>query len=323
MYDARTLKPTLHVSADEVECPVLGCAVRVPRQRGHVRRDAMFRCVEHEIYISASTHDHESAASNLLTPDAENLALLARLVGEKRETARLGRERSEDALTFNVFRALERAGALDAVMSDVAGRQVRRSLPAFWSLQSTTGRPERLLAAARTVFREVVDRGTEPDVYIESDDTLFLIEAKLGASNATTPTHVRSLDSYASAADGWYARTFASGPEVVAVQEQRYQLMRLWLLGTWMAAQVDKQFVLVSLCTDASDTGIETSFGAHIVQNELRRFKRYTWEAIREACRTGEGVASLAPLVAYLDHRTSGYASTGQLQMALKPWETP
>lgn len=319
MFDARTLKPTIQVDAHTVECPVLGCIVRVHRQRVSFRRDEQFRCVEHDIYISPSTYDHRDYAANLLSSDSEDLALLNRLLDQKRETERLGRERSEDAVTFNVFRAIERSGRLDSVMSDISGREVHGCVPAYWSLNSATGKVETTLADARDAFHEVKDRGTEPDLLIESADTLFLIEAKLGSKNESTPTHVRSLATYRRAADEWYARVFVSAPEIVAVQEKFYQLMRLWLLGTWMAAQVQKRFVLVSLCTATRDAQIERRFSAHLQPADDRNFVRHTWEQIRDFYRLISGADETETLVSYFNNKTLGYDAVGARRFAFRP----
>lgn len=319
MYDARTLKPTIHVDARTVECPVRGCTVRVPRQRVTFLRDEQFRCAEHDIYISPSTYDHHAYTANLLSSDPQDVALLHRLLDQKRETERLGRERSEDALTFNVFRTIERSGQLDALMSVVAGREVRGCVPSYWSLNSGTGQPEQLLSAARDIFREVRDRGTEPDLMIESAETLFVIEAKLGAKNETKPTHTRSLKSYESAAGGWYAEVFVTDPETVAVREKLYQLMRLWLLGTKMAAQAGKRFVLVSLCAATSDVQIEIRFGAHLKSASDRQFVRFTWEQVREHCRTAARSQEMAAMVEYMDQKTLGYDRRGALLKAFAP----
>ncbi len=254
MYDSRTLKPRIEFDEATVECPVLGCKHRVVRQRKTFRREEQFRCPEHDIYISASTYDHGAYTDNLLSSDADDRALLHRLLDQKRETEQLGRERSEDALTFNVIRALERSDLLNSVLSSIVGRQVTGAVPSYWSLNSETGQPDSRLAEARDAFREVEARGTEPDVLIDSDDTLFLIEAKLGSKNETTPTHESSLHTYTVAVDGWYSKVFSSDAKTVAVEQALYQLMRLWLLGTWMAKQAGKRFVLVSLCAAAGES---------------------------------------------------------------------
>lgn len=323
MYDARTLKPTIRVTESTVECPVLGCSNHVERQRNHFRRTPEFLCASHRIYISASTHEYADRDQNLLSRDAETLALLETLTRGKRESGRLGRERSEDALTFNVFRALERSGRVDVILSQAAGHPVRGSVVFYWALDSAAGTPHPLLAAARAAFGERPDRGTEPDLLIESDDTLCLVEAKLGATNETVPTHASSLRTYAMRADRWFETVFASDVEAIALRDKRYQLMRLWLLGSWMAARVGKRFVLVSLGPAAVDGRLDEQFGSHLVQDESRRFVRYTWDAIARYATSCGDVPELAQLAGYLAHKTLGYDTDGSLRMALPPTGAP
>jgi len=319
MYDVRSLKPAISITPDTVECPVLGCARIVERQRGTFRREETFRCAEHGIYISASTFEYDHPHTNLLAMDAEDFGLFARLTGAKAESGRLGRERSEDAVTFNVIRGLEREGQLDAVFSALLARPIQDAVPSYWSLVTHTGATHPLLEAARRAFGENPDYGTEPDLLIETADTLVVVEAKLGSANETKPTHVGVLSRYQRAANGWYATVFSGTPQSIAVEEKLYQLMRCWLLGSWMAKEAGKRFVLVNLVAEASDASAPSRFGAHIVASEERQFERATWERIRELIRGKDSATAdsrTTTLVEFLDHKSLGYDSRGKLQAA-------
>jgi hypothetical protein len=123
MYDARSLKPQILVSEAEVECPVKGCSGRVPRQRKFFRAAPAFQCPEHEITISPSTFEHASEWNNLLWKEEQDKALLQGITTCKRES-RMARENSEDALSWNVFRYLEKQGFLSLILSSVIGRVI-------------------------------------------------------------------------------------------------------------------------------------------------------------------------------------------------------
>lgn len=320
MYDARTLKQSIRVTNETVECPVEGCGRTVTRQRQTFRRHDDFKCHEHGIYISATTFEYVEPDRNLLAIDAADLSLFARLAGAKAESGRLGRERSEDAVTFNVVRALEREGMLDAMLTSVGGREVTGAVASYWSLLSDSGATHQLLGDARRAFRENPNYGTEPDLLIETDDTLFVVEAKLGSTNEKPPSRTSVLPRYQSAADGWYATVFQSNPEMVAVVDKLYQLMRCWLLGSWMAERAGKRLVLVNLVAESSDISVPARFAAHIRETEYRSFKRLTWETVREFVRrrTLDGSSvRLGVLVEYLDHKTLGYDAARRLQLAL------
>lgn len=322
MFDTRTLKLKIAISTSSVECPVIGCARTVARQRRTFRREPEFNCPEHGIYISPSTFEYGDLQANLVGMDVEDLLLFARLADGKAESGRMARERSEDALTFNVFRGLERERILDSVLTALTGCQSVNAVPSYWSLIGDTAEPHPMIDAARRAFHENMDHGTEPDLLIESVDTIFVIEAKLGSKHATVPTHAGVLPRYQTAANGWYDSVLTSAPAVVAVEEQLYQLMRCWLLGSWMANAAGKKFVLVSLVSSASDNSVTSRLGRHIAANEQRRCVRATWEGIRELIRNRNGLqesARLSALVDYLDHKSLGYDSRGLLQHAFAP----
>ena len=66
MFGLTYLKPTLKITATTVSCPVAGCKNTVHRQRKKFRRDDLFFCHDHEIYISPSTFAYADESQNLL-----------------------------------------------------------------------------------------------------------------------------------------------------------------------------------------------------------------------------------------------------------------
>ena len=139
----------------------------------------------------------------------------------------------------------------------------------------------------------------------------------LSTANETIPSRADVLGTYSTAADNWYQRVFTSSAEEVATQQKLYQLMRLWLLGAWMADHDGKRFVLVSLTPEAREKDISTRFGAHIVASDRRQSVRHTWEQLRERVRPAAHISGVARLVEYLDHKSSGYDGAGNLRLAL------
>jgi len=316
MYDSRTLKPSRSVGQDWVECPVLGCEHRVQRQRRVFIRDERFRCPAHGIYISSSTFEYDDYHDNILTTSDQDSEVLDRIFAVKRETDRLGRERSEDALTFSVFRSLESRGALDPVMSAIANRDESHAVPSYWSFSLEHNNAHPLLVGAREAFGEVQDRGSEPDLIVETAQSLFLIEAKLDSHNVTAPSRPWVLDTYQRAEGNWFDTVFRTSPTRIARELKLYQLMRLWLLGTWMAEKAEKRFVLASLVPGASDRDIVSRFEPQLVLANDRKFVRHTWEGIRDQVRPEADRTGLAALVDYVDHKTLGYDTSGRLRMA-------
>jgi hypothetical protein len=87
--------------------------ITVPRQRHKFRRLDEFKCPEHNIYISPSTFEYQSRLDNILWKDELDQDLLFnRIAKVKREIKRIGRDNSEDAVTWNVFRFLEKENLL-------------------------------------------------------------------------------------------------------------------------------------------------------------------------------------------------------------------
>jgi len=320
MYDLRSLKTTISTTNDTVECPVMGCAQRVRRMRETFSREPKSLCPDHRIYISPSTFEYEDGHSNFLPLDAPDRALLATLMGAKAEAGRLGRERSEDAFTFNVFRALERTGSLDTILSILTATPIHWAVPSYWSVVSATGETHDLLIRAREAFRERPKYGTEPDMLIETADTLILIEAKLGSTNDLTPASQAVPRGYAEGGASWFDTVFSASAQKVAVEEKFYQLMRCWLLGSWMAEQAQKRFVLISLVRAASDATLPVRFGACIRATNARQFVRATWEDILVELKDGGSARAesrITALTEYLENKTLGYDSFGSLQSAL------
>lgn len=316
MFDARHLKSILDVGSDLVNCPVNGCPVKVERQRIAFKRDARFYCPEHRIYISSSTFEYEVETENLLWKDASDLALLAAIKSCKRES-RMARENSEDALTWNVFRYLERSNLLSPLLTSITGRVFHFVDLIYWSYSLGCAGAWPVLDQARLEFGETVSRGSEPDLICVTNDALFFIEAKFTTSNKTKPGDTRNVKKYLTGGNRWYEQVFASEYETVAVQAQKYELLRFWLLGSWMAAQTDRTFYLLNVVRDDQEKDIKQIFSPHIRTTSDRSFLRLSWEEIyRFVARNGLETHQKTTLMQYFTYKTMGYNRQGELQRA-------
>ena len=61
---------------------------------------------------------------------------------------------------------------------------------------------------------------------------------------------------------------------------KKYELLRFWLLGTWMAKQQDLAFYLINLVLSEREADIEATFKRHIKENQRRKFIPVAWESI-------------------------------------------
>jgi hypothetical protein len=311
MYDARSLKPLILVSEAEVECPVKGCSGKVPRQRNFFQAVPKFQCPEHEITISPSTFEYAFERNNLLWKDEQVLVLLQGIKRCKRES-RMAREKSEDALSWNMFRYLEKQGFLSLILSSVIGRDLGALQLVYWSYCPMVGAVWPELTRARQEFGEHLQRSSEPDLIAFSDKALLFIEAKFTASNRTRPSDPEYRKKYLTGGNGWYHQVFTSSFETIAVQDRMYELLRHWLLGSWLAAQSKRDFYLLNLVREEYERDIEMRFGRHINATAQRRFVRLTWEELyRQMDEKIPSSIERDSLLEYLEYKTAGITGLG------------
>ena len=316
VYDARTLKPYILVNETQVECPVRGCSQKVARQRRVFQTAPQFQCPEHHIYISPSTFEYPTELDNLLWKDEQDISLLESIKGSKRES-RMARDNSEDALSWNMFRYLEKKGHLSAILSCIIGRDLGALQLVYWSYSPVLERVWPELTAARQEFGEQLQCSSEPDLIAFNNKAVLFIEAKFTASNETTPSDPENQKKYVTGGNGWYHQVFASEYDALANDAQKYELLRFWLLGSWIAAQGERDFYLVNLVRSECEQVIEKLFGRHIKTNAHRYFMRVTWEDIYQ--RIAEKTPSSAErnsLLEYFEYKTVGYNQFGELQRA-------
>jgi hypothetical protein len=316
MYGLKDLKEKINITETTVECPVKDCDAVVERQRNSFKREKRFYCPEHKIFISLSTFEYQNEIDNLLWKDQDDLELLKNIKIVKRES-RMARDNSEDVLSWNVFRFLEKNKLVEKVMGAILDIPIKSPEIIYWSYsqKEDTSWPD--LNKARTYFGEQIKRGSEPDIIIKSENALFFIEAKLSANNETRPTNLNDARKYEEKDKEFYSQIFQSDFNAIAVQEKKYELLRFWLLGNWIAAQKNLDFYLINLVLEERDHNIETDFGKHIVQGRSSRFIRISWEDIySQILKDGAYLNDTHRIIEYFKNKTIGYDGLGQLQKA-------
>ena len=308
MYGLDELKEKLEVTESWVSCPVRGCQRQVERQRRVFRREGTFFCDDHQIYISPTTFEYEKEEENILW----DFALLQEHMASKRES-RIARDNSEDAVTWNVFRFLEGHNLLLPYLSSLSGSSLRETKAIYWSHDPETGKPWKSLWESRETFGENPHRGSEPDLIILTDRMLCFIEAKLTASNETRPSRPDNPKQYVSGGGGWWNHVFVPSADYrqLAEQEQKYELLRFWLLGTWIAKQHDRTFMLFNLVRDAAEKDIEARFRRWLPAEMACQFRRLSWESILHFIRSHspEGCEKQR-IIRYFATKTVGYQKT-------------
>ena len=318
MIGITDLKEGIEITDTQVECPVINCTEKVERQKQHFRKEEKYKCPEHGIYISPTTFEYETEFDNLLWVDELDANLLKKIKRVKRES-RIARENSEDAVTWNVFRFLERNNLLSDFFTTLTGQEYNTAELILWSYSQNQNDAYGLLNKARSEFGELPNRGSEPDVIVLTDKALFFIESKVLAGNDTSgrgetlEKHLTEPKKYISGGNNWYSKVFSTDYRTV-ISDQKYELMRFWLLGTWMAEQLNMPFFLINLVMKEREKDIEDKFGRHILQNSNRLFKRITWENIYEFfANSVVSNKETEVLKQYFQNKALGYDSVGKL----------
>ena len=318
MYHYNDLRAERFITTTHVPCPVKGCSVQVERQKGRYQKADAYKCPKHDIYITPAVFEYGNYENNLLCFDKDDEALLESIFGEKRES-RLAREKSEDAVTWNVFRYIEKKDLLKSFLDSISSSGNEDARLIYWSFDQNTSEPYAPLVKAREEFGEKSSKGSEPDLIIEAKGNIYFVTTKLESGNKTTPSNPDNKKKYEIGGSNWFSEVFRSGSdfEKVASKESFYELMRLWLLGTWIANEhLNRDFFLVNLVLNRKDRDIEYLFGRHINSNESRAFKRLSWEQIYSLIERIAPVDGKKEIVEYFHGKTLGYINSGILQRA-------
>ena len=299
-----------------VECPVKGCSQSVERQHDHFRREERYYCPDHKIYISPSTFEYANEEDNLLWKSKPDLDLLKAIKTVKRES-RIARDNSEDALTWNIFRFLEITNQLGGLLSWLTQMEHAQTELIYWSYSQKTKEAWSELNKARKEFGENLQRSSEPDLIAITNRALFFIEAKLTAPNDTLPSDPNNRKKYLTGGKEWYGQVFASDFYTVAIRTKKYELLRFWLLGSWIAEQIKRDFYLINVVPIERETDIEKQFTPHIRVTGNRQFKRLSWEELYGyvAANVPDG-EDRRRLTVYFENKTIGYDPFGMLQKA-------
>jgi hypothetical protein len=331
MFGWAELKKKIEVEGDTIICPIIGCENQVRKMTKSVPKslDAylgkgeddrekfdQYLCKEHKIYITPTTFIYEDLRDNLLWYDADK-DLLDEIMKVKRVKAQLHHDASEDAVTWNVFRFLERNNLVEMTLSSIFGITLKSSEVIYCSYSQKENSSWSELNKARKEFGEEIKRSSEPDVIIKTDNTLFFIEAKLTAGNEKIPSDTSNSKKYETGGDNWFSKVFKSDYKTIAIVEKKYELLRFWLLGTWMAKQQDLNFYLVNLTLSEREKDIEAIFKRHLNENQGMKFIRITWEDIyRQILNSDLSGIDKDTMIKYFKNKTIGYDWNGRLQKA-------
>lgn len=324
MFGMQELKKELKKGADTIECPVKRCENRVKRMRGGGIVKALdaslvteggrqvefgqYLCRDHGIYITPSTFIYKDFKDNLLWCDADK-EFFDEILKVKRVKAQLHHDSSEDAVSWNVFRFLERSKLLAAFLERFHNSAKGNPEVVYWSYSQSQHRVWSELKNAREQFGEGEQKSTEPDLIVKTDDALFFIEAKLKSTNKADFNRNHKAEERKERIER-YSRgsTFLKSSVEDIIDAGYYQLMRLWLIGANIAENGGQNFYLLTIVRNDYERDVALEFGKYIRQDEGTKFFRVSWEDIYDYVLTaGKTNDDKDKILRYFRNKTIGY----------------
>jgi len=332
MFGLEELKKKIEVKDDTIICPVIECETRVKKMTKGVLKSLdtylekgeykgknldQYLCKEHKIYITLTTFIYEDLRDNLLWYDVDK-DLLDRIIVAKRIKAQLHHDNSEDAVSWNVFRFLERTKMLSGFLEGLHNSPVKNPEVIYWSYSQSQQKVWNKLKEARAEFGERSQESSEPDLIIKSEDVLFLIEAKLTASNKIDFNKNHTAKDKAERIRRYSKGNYLLKKSVEdTIDAGYYQLMRFWMIGSSIAKRLNLDFCLVNLVLSGKEESIEQDFKKYVKENQRRKFMRITWEDVYKYILDGDLLgADWDMIIRYFRNKTIGYDKSGELQRA-------
>jgi hypothetical protein len=292
-YGTSELDPSIHSdpATGRIRCFVSGC----PHWLEPPARKRMGQvCPDHGILChSSGTYSYANVRRNIIA-DPEIVASGSLGHAGKFETGRFGQERSEDALSWNVFRSLQDASLLHEVAALMTGERFSREPNLYlWGIRLTGDGLEQwgLLTAARRRFEgnlPVRRPLTEPDIALHlPGEYLILIEAKFTSANTFYIKGPRCRPADLTVDE---LLTFYRDPALHILdwdaadcrQRIHYQLWRNMVFAEWMAHEENHatRAYHVNLVRAGFEEQVAAEFGGLLRNDFQGRFKRATWEEL-------------------------------------------
>lgn len=312
-YGINDLCSKLTMRGQQARCPVLGCEhwlnppSRNPRHAGDV-------CPQHGLRAHRSgTYSLADYRRNLII-DGAFFDSEIRHHPFKYESHRFGLECSEDALTWNVFRSLQRHQQLGRVVELVTGIRPSQEPRLFlWGLElgEKAVTPWELLIQARDRFESdlpVQRPKTEPDIGLWlPGEAVVLIEAKFCSKN---PTYRRDRTKLLDLTLGQLLQIYQwEGMRLLSLEEARkrdeihYQLWRNLTFASWMAkldSDATKAYV-GNLVREGHETDVCEPVLTLMHSDRRDRFEQITWEQLYQIAKEAE----LGRLCRYMEQKTA------------------
>jgi len=228
------------------------------------------------------TYICEMLADNLADPQSEDryLQVMERALNQRNRKNKIRRakfEKSEDTLTWSVFSHLEKRGLMAVAPRTLTGVAWNDPVDVLYWGYNDQG-PETLreqLIAVLKGLGESTRSFSEPDLILHAPQTgLVFVEVKYAPPNRSS-FELRKAKRYLEAG--------ADHLQPDCGGMQHYELLRNWVTGCLLAAQLDLPFWLINLVRRGEETDIERDFGQFLRQDDRHQFRRTEWKGLFEA----------------------------------------
>ena len=288
------------ITEEGMLCPLRGHGEWLRWRGGDRRSGTEWHAVPEVSFHASPTYVLRERDANLIA----GREVLASALRGKAETHRLGHENSEDALSWNVFRALQEAGALRLATEALVAVQPEDEPELYlWGQRLTAGgvQPWKRLASARAQLEPGLAQQTEPDICLHVPEWGWLfVEAKFGS-----PTGAARSDAYLRQWSARYRVTCGDlfvwrALDQAKAADVPEQLLRNAAFARHLA-QGGERAIVVALVREADATPVEERFRRFCAVDSVD-FRRATWESIYRLLP--QDAPALSKLRAYLENKT-------------------
>lgn len=296
------------VRHDQVRCCIRDCGHWLTRRRQGAS-DLGAYCPDHQVSVSTSpTYLYKDYRRNFII-DIPGLERVKKL---KVESWRLGNERSEDALSWNVFVGLQRLGGLRDVVRQLVALNEEPQLYLWGVRIEPTDEDPRTweqLEAIRVDLEPRASIPTEPDIMLRVPGrALILVEAKFGSPNGSLARKKGRFGSVAEFVNAYAPRGRYGDPLSSDWIKQQppdqvlEQLCRNVVFAQRLAENGEVPYV-VNLVQEQGELDVEERFRPHLAKDGPVKFQRATWEQLYKLPIMADDEA--APLRRYMKNKTN------------------
>ena len=319
--DVEHFKPTS--ASTQTECYIKGCKtlLKMPRRgfKGDICPDHGIRCHK------SSTYAYADASRNTIIDRWEFSNKLLKHPF-KYESHRMGLERSEDALSWNVFKSIHSHGLLKDFTEYLTGGSFIEEPQVFlWGINIETYEAWDMLIAARNRFESklpVKRPLTEPDIAIYvPGQMVIMIEAKFTSANPVYKLGPRANSQSLTLNElvKTYQDPTLKTLDLVKAKSSsqiHYQLWRNMIFAEWMAGMDGSrtEHRVVNLVRDQSEKQSVQEFQQLLKPGYEEAIRRFTWESIYSWSKQ---FPRLSMLSRYMEQKTAGLKPAFNLN---RPW---